>query len=281
MKRGTPRHPKVGDLMQALNIRCRATAVGYLELLWHFTAEFAPQGDVGRYKVERIEAACDWSGKRGKLVDAFTTSGWIDLQPLYNLVVHDWHDHCDDATRKKLQRLGLPFLSLTEKVTGQCQNLSDTQDSFVCQPHAKPLPEPEPLPEPHPKPQTNGRVTSTQQPSLGVAFVSSSVLDFRKWIKPWKRCKDPNEVAAIWQATILGEEDVRGAFAARDRYLASDEVARNVIMAPERFLVEQKKAGWAGLWPEAKPEVRATAAQQRRSEVNAGLKMIEKIRQEG
>ena len=39
MKRGTPRHPKVGHLCELLKIKI-PTAVGYLGVLWHFTAEF-------------------------------------------------------------------------------------------------------------------------------------------------------------------------------------------------------------------------------------------------
>jgi hypothetical protein len=47
MKRGTPEHPKTAHLMAALSIP-RPYAVGILELLWHFTARYAPRGDVGR-----------------------------------------------------------------------------------------------------------------------------------------------------------------------------------------------------------------------------------------
>ena len=60
MKRGTPDHPKVYELCELL--KCdRPTAIGYLELLWHFAAKYAPQGDIGKYSDERIEAALDWS----------------------------------------------------------------------------------------------------------------------------------------------------------------------------------------------------------------------------
>jgi len=64
MKRGTPEHPKVYDLCDRLGCD-RPTAVGYLELLWHITAKYTPQGDIGRYSDRRIEAALDWVG-RGK-----------------------------------------------------------------------------------------------------------------------------------------------------------------------------------------------------------------------
>src|SRR5205823_5688049 len=94
-------------------------AVGYLELLWHFTAKYAPQGDVGRFSDARIEAALDWSGKPGKLVGALVTAQWLDRHPKWRLLVHDWRDHADDATRKRLARSNLQLLSLAGELTGQ------------------------------------------------------------------------------------------------------------------------------------------------------------------
>ena len=63
MKRGTPDHPKVYDLAERLKVK-RPTALGYLELLWHFTAVYAPEGDIGRYSDKRIEGAMDWPASR-------------------------------------------------------------------------------------------------------------------------------------------------------------------------------------------------------------------------
>jgi hypothetical protein len=148
MKRGTPRHPKVAHLRQLLKIGL-APAVGYLELLWHFASEFAPQGDVGRFADERIEAALHWQGRTGKLVSALVESGWLDHHPGCRLCVHDWGDHCDDAVRKRLSRAGLSFLSLAQKVTGRRQTSADNGSLPL------PLPKPEPKPEPEPP---DGRV---------------------------------------------------------------------------------------------------------------------------
>jgi hypothetical protein len=148
MKRGTPRHPKVAHLRQLLKIGL-APAVGYLELLWHFTSEFAPQGDVGRFADERIEAALHWQGRAGRLVSAMVESGWLDHHPGCRLCVHDWGDHCDDAVRKRLSRAGLYFLSIAPKMTGHRQTSADNGS----------LPLPLPLPKPEPKPEPpDGRV---------------------------------------------------------------------------------------------------------------------------
>ena len=61
MKRGTPRHPKTMLLVAELQIPTYA-AVGILESLWHWTAEYAKRGDVGRYphrgQLDRSNATC-------------------------------------------------------------------------------------------------------------------------------------------------------------------------------------------------------------------------------
>jgi hypothetical protein len=154
MKRGTPRHPKCAQLQELLDMPSYS-AVGILEMLWHFAAEFAPQGDIGRYSDKRIEAALGWDKKTGELIRALCAAGWIDehSDPQVRLVVHDWHDHCEDAVRKRLERGNKPFLSLTAKVTGKrrtCLPFSECQSESVC----LPLPLPLPLPRPEPKPNT-------------------------------------------------------------------------------------------------------------------------------
>jgi hypothetical protein len=119
LKRGTPRHPKVGRLCEILGINV-PTAVGLLELLWHFTAEFAPQGDIGKYDDNRIEAALlSWFRPKGKLILALVQAGWIDQDEVSRLIVHDWRDHAEASVRKRLDRAGLQFVSVTPRVTGQ------------------------------------------------------------------------------------------------------------------------------------------------------------------
>jgi len=149
MKRGTPRHPKVAHLAELLGVNI-PTAVGYLELLWHFTAEFAPQGDIGKYDDKRIAAGLHWPGRTpSTLIEALTKSGWIDLRDDFRLLVHDWHDHADGSVIKRLQRSNLPFLSDGPEVTGQRQTMSESQSDNGGLPEPIPaLPEPVPVPEP-------------------------------------------------------------------------------------------------------------------------------------
>ena len=161
LKRGTPNHPKVFDLCEELKIK-RPTAIGYLELLWHFTATYAPDGDLGRFSHRRIEAAVDWTGASGRLVLALIKVGWLDqlgsISPSgtpqlgrNSLLVHDWQEHADQSVRKRLARSGKQFVEDTPKVTGQYPVSDRTHQSSMAdsvQPHARAVPEPEPEPEP-------------------------------------------------------------------------------------------------------------------------------------
>lgn len=111
MKRGCPEHPKTLDLAARLN-RPRRDTVGLLELLFHFTAQYAPEGNIGRYSNKRIAAALDWTADPDRLLSALIASGWVDQDPVHRLITHDWKDHCDRTTLQRLSRRGkLPLES--------------------------------------------------------------------------------------------------------------------------------------------------------------------------
>jgi len=101
MKRGTPEHPKTLQLSALLNIR-QFEAVGLLEMLWHWTARYAPQGDIGKYPNAMIAGRLDWQEDPEMLFDALTRAAWIEEHEEYRLVIHDWHEHSDDACDKYL-----------------------------------------------------------------------------------------------------------------------------------------------------------------------------------
>lgn len=109
MKRGTPRHPKVAELSALLEIP-RYSAVGLLELLWHFTAEFALAGDVGRFSDDAIAQALCWDDASTKLIDALVQSGWLDRCECHRLRVHDWNDHADQTVQRVLSKRNQGFI---------------------------------------------------------------------------------------------------------------------------------------------------------------------------
>lgn len=143
MKRGTTEHPKLLDLCSSLGLH-KYEAVGILETLWHFTAKFAPQGDIGKYSDAAIAKAVGWerpTGTKGvtpecRLSDALVTAGWLDRDSVHRLIVHDWDEHSDQTLRRFLASRKLAFVKHETST-----KLADA---------SLPLPIPEPIPLPIP-----------------------------------------------------------------------------------------------------------------------------------
>jgi hypothetical protein len=108
MKRGTPQHPKVVDLAAKLKIP-RYAAVGILESLWHFTAQYTPAGDVGKHTDQAIAFHIGWENAPETLLNALCASRWIDKNAHCRLYVHDWHEHAEDSVHITLTRKTLLF----------------------------------------------------------------------------------------------------------------------------------------------------------------------------
>lgn len=103
-----PDHPKTIALCERLKIN-RALAVGTLELLWHFTHRYAPQGDIGRWPPIAIAKAVYWDGDPETLIEALVQERWIDRDPDRGLIVHDWSEHCDHGVHTHLAKRRLLF----------------------------------------------------------------------------------------------------------------------------------------------------------------------------
>jgi hypothetical protein len=109
MKRGCPDHPKTLALASALRIPIYS-AVGLLEMLWHWTSRYAQAGDIGRHPDAAICAGVGWHGGTSRLIMALVECGWLDADPTHRLLVHDWQDHADQTVRRYLSLHGLKML---------------------------------------------------------------------------------------------------------------------------------------------------------------------------
>ncbi len=116
--------------------------------------------------------------------------------------------------------------------------------------------EPSPTPTPSPSPSHTKNVC--------VSEISGA--SFKAWINPWPRISDFDSAARAWISVIKDPDSEAAAFSARDRYLASDEVARGVVAAPHKWLFEQARSGWAGKWPAARKGIISPAAPTRINE---------------
>lgn len=127
MKRSGADHPKIKHLASLLNIN-EAWAVGIVELLWHFTAKYAPQGDIGKYDDKAIARAVKWDKRPGLtlvppeflpssglvtselwLSSSLVRAKFLDRCSCHRFVVHDWPDHADQQVKRKLASQKLDF----------------------------------------------------------------------------------------------------------------------------------------------------------------------------
>lgn len=128
MKRGTPFHPKMERLAALLKVP-HPHAVGIMEMLWHFAAEQTPRGDIGAVSDEMIARAVMWRKKPAVLIQAFVQAGWLETHSEYRLIIHDWGQHADDATRKRLQRAGKDFLPIYRRSSAMRMPEGDWTDA--------------------------------------------------------------------------------------------------------------------------------------------------------
>jgi hypothetical protein len=264
MKRGATRHPKTKHLAELLRRRlprtpmecCHAMAVGYLELLWHFTAEFAPQGDIGKYPDSRIEAALGWFGETRELLEMLRASGWLDWlgdgapKPHHihvGWLVHGWSDHADETTRRRLARASLYFVEDTVKVTGKVP--SDARQN----PDTSRLPEPEPEPEPITvKKQSGSSYTPTTSKPASVTFPKTweEDADFSRFVADYLALAAPEQFIGedfteawefCWKKLDYEQRIARGN-ALKRRETEFQEEPR-FMPKPRKFLVSEWKRG--------------------------------------
>jgi hypothetical protein len=145
VKREAPSNSKMKRLCRLLDIPLYQ-AVGLLELLWHLTAREATRGDIGKLSNEDIALALDYRGDENMLIDALVRTHWLDENSEHRLVIHEWHEHADEAVKKRLTRSGRTFITI-DHVETESQNV-ETKPQFGNLPRAGAGPEPEP--EPHP-----------------------------------------------------------------------------------------------------------------------------------
>lgn len=102
-KRGILDHPKTIDLADNLGIM-DLFAVGLLEGLWHWTAQYRPDGDMTGVKPSQFARAVRYTGDANALWEAYIASGWIDRLECGCLVLHEWSEHSDDHVDNRLAR---------------------------------------------------------------------------------------------------------------------------------------------------------------------------------
>ena len=174
MKRGTIEHPKTVQFADSLGIEI-PYAAGLLECLWHWVSRYTPKGNIGKFSNKAIAEGMRTNIDSDKLVDALTKNKFLDENRDHRLVVHDWHEHCDDSVhiylarrgeyfcngvKPRIQRISKKERRRVEKLYKSAQEAHDERNESA-QPLPKPLPKPESVRESPPqKPKTEPPVES-------------------------------------------------------------------------------------------------------------------------
>lgn len=225
MKRGTPNHPKTLELAKILKIP-RVYAVGILEQLFHFTAEYAPKGDIGKHSDSRIAAAFDRDERSGaKLIRALIEARWIDEHSSHRLVVHDWLEHATTGTKNRVAAID-KVESSNQHVKGKRRE-SHYSDAIVSPPVSPPVTHPPALPS----------LTKPSQalPSSGFRKASEGIekLVGKSDDSPPSNPDEKPEGASEALPTVGREEQL---VLMRDSLLS---YVKNALPPPDRALIEQ------------------------------------------
>jgi hypothetical protein len=102
-------HPKTERFAEELGVRPRE-AWGMLDRLTAITAQYAERGNLGSvFSDAQIARRLDWGGEGEspeQLISALVASGFFDPHSVHRYVLHDWHDHAPDYTKKKVKAAG-------------------------------------------------------------------------------------------------------------------------------------------------------------------------------
>jgi len=94
-------HRKIMKLKRLLNIRT-PMAIGYLCMIWLWSLDNAPDGDLSTLTPREIASLCDYRGKDPKaLISALIEAGFLNS----DLSIHDWFDYTGKLiTSRNLKR---------------------------------------------------------------------------------------------------------------------------------------------------------------------------------
>lgn len=90
------RHPKVVRLARQLKCN-KAQAIGHLHLLWWWTLDFSPAGDLSAFTPTEIADAAEWSGPCNLFSTALRESGFLTQGSKIN----DWDEYAGKLIRAK------------------------------------------------------------------------------------------------------------------------------------------------------------------------------------
>lgn len=114
MKEGVENLIKFKNLKRRLKMP-EWQVIGILESIWKLTRTSSQAGDIGRYSNEDIAAAIEYAGDADELIDALVKSRWLDEDPEFRLIVHDWSQHVPNYLKGNFAKHDKTFVDVIAK----------------------------------------------------------------------------------------------------------------------------------------------------------------------
>jgi len=89
--------------------------IGLLESIWKLCRTSAQAGDIGRHSNEDIAASIEYEEDADELVENLVECGWLDSDPEFRLIVHDWSDHVPNYLKGNFAKHGKTFADQVAK----------------------------------------------------------------------------------------------------------------------------------------------------------------------
>jgi hypothetical protein len=248
--RAVPDHPKFADLKARLN-QPKGAVLGWLEAIWHFTGRFTPQGNIGKYEDRAIEAWVEWNGEPGALIAALIASRWLDEDPVWRILVHDWAKHADKAAKNSINRSKEDFCVPTIRTL-----------------YPLPVPESSPVPESLPEPvHASGANPYFPPRVIRTPAKPEEPVNFKKWFHeewaPKRGGAYRDEACRAWISVIEPQDEEPLTRCTRE-YVAGHEGPEG--FRPDNFIFQAKRDGFPVWAAPKKKEVSEAEALRRHQE---------------
>lgn len=167
------------------------------------------------------------TARAGTILRELEDANLLDRNEDGSIWMHDWQEHqrvsdnvAARVAKHRVKRVGNVTVTASER-----ESRTDTEQS---------------------------RADTEAKPGASAPTVRVRADRFAEFIASWPRVKNPDHALRAWMSCVETEDDEKLAFAARDRYLASEEVERKVYTDATNWILDQKSAKWAGKWPPGK-----------------------------
>lgn len=114
MKEGVESSVKFKKLKRRLSLP-EWQAIGLLEAIWKLARVSAQDGAIGKFSNEDIAASIEYDGDADVLVTTLVECGWLDEDPEFRLIIHDWSEHVPTYLKGNFKTHGKEFADVIAK----------------------------------------------------------------------------------------------------------------------------------------------------------------------